>query len=113
MTFFNSCLGLLTGNTQSWNARVGLISIIEAERIYTSQDGEGIVDGLREDAVRVLEMEAEQEVVSLALDVLAVLARLDYDVIEPVVGRILPRLILVSVAHLFFIVFNPSTFLIS
>lgn len=99
MAFFKSCLKLLTGNAQSWETRVGLISIIESERIYASQgEGEGVVEGVREDAVRILEGEAEveEEVIRLALDVLAVLARADYDVIEPVVGRILPRLILVS-----------------
>jgi len=97
MAFFNSCLKLLTGNAQSWEARVGLISIIESERLYVSQgEGEGVVECVRDDAVRVLEGQAEGEVVRLALDVLAVLARVDYDVIEPVVGRVLPRLILVS-----------------
>ncbi|OJA09101.1 hypothetical protein AZE42_02578 [Rhizopogon vesiculosus] len=93
--FFNSCLKLLTGNAQSWEARVGLVSIIESERIYVSQgESEGVVEGVREDAVRVLEAEAEDEVLCLALDVLIVLARADYDVIEPVIGRVLPRLIL-------------------
>ncbi|KAG1749705.1 Urb2/Npa2 family-domain-containing protein [Suillus paluster] len=95
VAFFASCLKLLAWNAQSWEARVGLISIIENERIYASQGvQEGEVDLVREDAVLVLEGEAEEEVVRLALDVLAVLARIDYDVIEPVVGRILPRLIL-------------------
>ncbi|KAG1889396.1 Urb2/Npa2 family-domain-containing protein [Suillus subluteus] len=95
MAFFASCLKLLAGNNLSWEARVGLISIIESERIYASQGvGEVEVVKVREDAVRVLEEEAEEEVVRLALDVLAALARVDYDVIEPVVGRVLPRLIL-------------------
>ncbi|KAG1810124.1 Urb2/Npa2 family-domain-containing protein [Suillus plorans] len=96
MAFFASCLKLLAGNDLSWDARVGLVSIIESERIYASQCvGEMEVETIREDAVRVLEEEkAEQKVVGLALDVLAALATVDYDVIEPVVGRILPRLIL-------------------
>ncbi|KAG2116977.1 Urb2/Npa2 family-domain-containing protein [Suillus clintonianus] len=93
MAFFASCLKLLAGNDLSWEARVGLVSIIESERIYASQGVEE-VEVVREDAVRILEGEAEGEVVRLALDVLAVLARVDYDVIEPVVGRVLPRLIL-------------------
>ncbi|KAG1845502.1 hypothetical protein DFJ58DRAFT_893666 [Suillus subalutaceus] len=95
MAFFASCLKLLAGNNLSWEARVGLISIIESERIYASQGvGEVEVEEVREDAVRVLEEEAEEEVVRLALDVLAALARVDYDIIEPVVRRVLPRLIL-------------------
>ncbi|KAG0697175.1 Urb2/Npa2 family-domain-containing protein [Suillus ampliporus] len=95
MAFFASCLKLLTGNAQSWEARVGLVSIIETERIYASQGvGDGEVVLVREDAVRVLEGDAEEEVVRLALDVLAVFARVDYDVIDPVVGRVLPPLIL-------------------
>lgn len=103
MAFFNSCIEPLTGNAQSWKARALLVSIIESERLYASQcGGEGVVDVLREDAVRALEAEAEQEVVPLALDVLAVLARVDYDVIEPVVRRVLPRLIMVSSLLLFF-----------
>ena len=102
MSFFVSCLKLLAGNAQSWEARVGLVNIIESERIYASQGvGEGDVQGVREDAVGVLEGEAEEEVVSLALDVLTVLARVDYDVVEPVVGRVLPRLILVSFVRLY------------
>lgn len=98
MAFFASCLKLMTGNGLSWEARVGLVSVIESERIYASQGvGEVEVEAVREDAVRVLEEEeAEEEVVHLALDVLAALARVDYDVIEPVIGRVLPRLILVS-----------------
>ncbi|KAG1757888.1 hypothetical protein EDB19DRAFT_1822830 [Suillus lakei] len=95
MAFFASCLKLLAGNDLSWEVRVGLVSIMESERIYASQGvGEVEVEAVREDAVRVLEEEAEEEVARLALDVLAVLARVDYDVIEPVVARVLPRLIL-------------------
>ncbi|KAG2345231.1 hypothetical protein BDR05DRAFT_127206 [Suillus weaverae] len=96
MAFFALCLKLLAGNDLSWEARVGLVNIIEGERIYTSQGvGEVEVEAVREDAVQVLEEEnAEEEVVRLALDVLAALARVDYDVIEPVVGRVIPRLIL-------------------
>lgn len=112
MAFFASCLKLLAGNDLSWNARVGLVSIIESERIYASQCvGEMEVEAIREDAVRVLEEEkAEQKVVGLALDVLAALATVDYDVIEPVVGRILPRLILVSFtsSFVFFCEINAS-----
>ncbi|KAG2160067.1 Urb2/Npa2 family-domain-containing protein [Suillus bovinus] len=94
MAFFASCLKLLAENELSWDARVGLVSVIESERIYASQ-GAGEVEAVREDAVRILEEEeAEEEVVRLALDVLAALARMDYDVIEPVAGRVLPRLIL-------------------
>ncbi|KIK46276.1 hypothetical protein CY34DRAFT_800619 [Suillus luteus UH-Slu-Lm8-n1] len=98
MSFFASCLKLMAENGRSWEATVGLVSVIESERIYASQGvGEvGVeVEVVREDAVRVLEEEeAEEEVVHLALDVLAALARIDYDVIEPVLGRVLPRLIL-------------------
>jgi hypothetical protein len=90
----------MAGKGPSWEATVGLVSVIESERIYVSQ-GVGEVGAevkvVREDAVRVLEEEeAEEEVVHLALDVLAALARIDYDLIEPVLGRVLPRLILVS-----------------
>ncbi|KAG1766457.1 Urb2/Npa2 family-domain-containing protein [Suillus occidentalis] len=96
MSFFASCLKLMAGNGLSWEATVGLVSVIESERIYVNQGvGEVGVEVVREDAVRVLEEEeAEEEVVHLALDVLAALARIDYDVIEPVLGRVLPRLIL-------------------
>ncbi|KAG2075229.1 hypothetical protein BDR04DRAFT_1070464 [Suillus decipiens] len=96
MAFFASCLKLLAENNLSWEARVGLVSIIESERICASQAvGEVEMEALRESAVRVLEEEkAEEEVIHLALDVLAALARVDYDVIEPVVGRVLPQLIL-------------------
>jgi hypothetical protein len=108
MSFFASCLKLMARNGRSWEATVGLVSVIESERIYVSQGvGEvGVeVEVVREDAVRVLEEEeAEEEVVHLALDVLAALARIDYDVIEPVLGRVLPRLILVS----FFCQMNAS-----
>ncbi|EMD41711.1 hypothetical protein CERSUDRAFT_128752 [Gelatoporia subvermispora B] len=103
MAFFslcNSLLGSSDDNLQSWQMRIDLLSVVQAENLYYTED-EPAAGVLRQsgklamDALKQAWQKEHAERTQKALDVLAALVRIDYDLMSPTLPTILPRLAMV------------------
>lgn len=95
MDFFLSCYSCVAqaGNDKNvWRARAALLEIVDLERLFSFQDrdGEAVLTGTSDLAYKCLEPSGanDNSVRHLALEALATLARIDYDL----VAYILPKL---------------------
>ncbi|KIJ68740.1 hypothetical protein HYDPIDRAFT_24992 [Hydnomerulius pinastri MD-312] len=123
MEVFGRCWGLVGGGTDgreeveerkdlgagkdAWGALVGLLEIVERERLFVANsvfgggeggEGERVLVEVRERAIGVVESagavvgEDAAEVVALSIQVIDVLVRIEYDLVGGVLGRVLAAL---------------------
>ncbi|KAF5377547.1 hypothetical protein D9615_005195 [Tricholomella constricta] len=100
MQFFASCLTLLDArenSAQSWSTRVTLLSLVNQESLFnrTQEDAKIHLNRVIAQALATLEVKTgDGSLVIYAIESLSALARIDYDLIIPLVPRILPKLLL-------------------
>ncbi|KAI0042673.1 hypothetical protein FA95DRAFT_540396 [Auriscalpium vulgare] len=96
MKFFASCKEILPqahngSGTESWIARLGLLNAVESEGLFGFGQ-EDAADGLRQDVqlcAQCLQQPTEASNAGLALQCLCSLARIDYELVEPLLPAIL------------------------
>lgn len=95
LSFISSCLALVGRVDQSsyiWKARNVLLSTMDKERLFHNEDNatqQTLVDEV-ERALAVLVEKTKSEYHSAAIETLTLLARIEFDVISPIIPRILP-----------------------
>ncbi|GLB36377.1 hypothetical protein LshimejAT787_0306650 [Lyophyllum shimeji] len=99
MQFFASCVSLSDRReqtTQSWAMTVSLLSLVDQEALFNRKqvEAEVLLNRVIEKALQNLEGQTANDFGTYAIQSLSALARIDYDLIIPLVPRILPKLIL-------------------
>ncbi|KAG5639320.1 hypothetical protein H0H81_004523 [Sphagnurus paluster] len=96
--FFASCISLLDTQEQtahSWSTRVALLNIIDQENLFSLKEDriQVLLSRITEQAIANLEPGTVKNIFSnSAVECLSTLARIDYDLIIPLVPRIFPKL---------------------
>ncbi|KAG7450276.1 uncharacterized protein BT62DRAFT_962067 [Guyanagaster necrorhizus] len=111
MCFFVSSQPLLDASgleARAWRAQVGLLKVIDEEALFSNsqRDFEGVFAKVVENAISVLSTtsaaEEQQNIVSLVADVLTMIARIEYSILEAALPRILPLILVTSTVDSFF-----------
>ncbi|KAH7883895.1 Urb2/Npa2 family-domain-containing protein [Phlebopus sp. FC_14] len=102
-------------DVQAWKAIVHLLEIVEKERLFVRSslgkrvgegEGEGsserVLDEIRDLAIEILDARAEEhmELATLAVQILDVLVRIEYDIVGVVLGRVLTVLVSPAVSSI-------------
>ncbi|KAF8078378.1 Urb2/Npa2 family-domain-containing protein [Lyophyllum atratum] len=100
MRFFASCLSMSDGReqtTQSWSTTVSLLSLIDQEALFNRKqvEAEVLLNRIIEQALANLETNTSNSGLgTYAVESLSALARIDYELIVPLVPRIFQKLLL-------------------
>ncbi|KAH0590433.1 hypothetical protein H2248_000586 [Termitomyces sp. 'cryptogamus'] len=102
--FLASCLLLLDAHEQSvktWSARVALLKVVDKESLFDRRNTEAamVLDRAIGHALESIDIKTANDLASYAIECLSTLARIDYDMIVPLVPRVLSKLLLLSGPH--------------
>jgi hypothetical protein len=120
MRFFVSCQSLLheadSSNGRTWSTRAALLTLVETENLFSRHqpdaelvlsqnielaihglicDGNGQFNCIKDSSIYSPVAIGQTEVPTLAVEILSVLTRIDYDLIAPFISHVLRQLLLV------------------
>ncbi|KAG6911773.1 hypothetical protein DXG01_000019 [Tephrocybe rancida] len=100
MQFFASCLLLLDADEnlhQTWSARVALLKVVDREGLFERSNVEAaiLLDRVLGQSLSKIDMKASTELSVFGVECLSTIARIDYDIIVPLLPRILPKLFMI------------------
>ncbi|KAG6902814.1 hypothetical protein C0995_011301 [Termitomyces sp. Mi166 len=109
--FLASCLSLLDVHEQSvktWSVRVALLEVVDKESLFDRRNTEStmVLDRVIGHALNSIEIRtANNDLAIYGVECLSTLARIDYDMIVPLVPRLLPKLLLLPGPHVSYLNF--------
>ncbi|KAG6891425.1 hypothetical protein C0992_007204 [Termitomyces sp. T32_za158] len=102
MQFLAGCLSLLDlheHSAKTWSARVALVKVVDKENLFDRGNPEAamVFDSVIRHALESLDIRTAINVLAdYGIECLSTLARIDYDMVVPLVPQVLPKLLLIS-----------------